>query len=64
MFTLEFKTGNAAFCDPYTGEEDDLSARLECRRILLAISEAIADGKSEGSVIDYNGNKIGRWELN
>ena len=23
MFKCEIETGNAAFCDPYTGEEDD-----------------------------------------
>ena len=52
MFELKFDTGNAAF------EEYDT---YEIRRILAYISEQL-EFKTEGSVIDINGNKIGSWK--
>ena len=52
MFKIEFDTGNAAF------EEYDT---YEIRRILAYIGEQL-EFKTEGSVIDINGNKIGSWK--
>lgn len=54
MFNVKFNTGNAAF--DY-GED-----RSEIIRILNNIQESIEYGRSEGSVIDINGNKIGSWK--
>lgn len=54
MFEIKFSTGNAAF--DY-GED-----RSEIIRILNNIQESIEYGRSEGSVIDINGNKIGFWK--
>ena len=63
MFEIKFKTGNAAFCDPYTGEEDEVYEVNECRRILKKIIEKLDYGYREGSCIDINGNKVGEWRL-
>lgn len=52
MFKIEFDTGNAAF------EESDTA---EIHRILENIWEQLA-WRSEGSVIDINGNRIGSWK--
>ena len=63
MLEIKFKTGNAAFCDPYTGEEDKYYEGLETQRILNEIIKKIEVGYREGSCIDLNGNKVGPWEL-
>jgi len=55
MFKLEFEMGNAAFSD---GEKE-----YEVARILKEIAEKVAFGKTEGSVADINGNKIGEWSM-
>lgn len=54
MFNVKFNTGNAAF--DY-GED-----RIEIMRILNEIHDSIEYGRSEGSIIDINGNKIGSWK--
>ena len=54
MFEIKFSTSNAAF--DY-GED-----RIEIMRILNEIHDSIEYGRSEGSVIDINGNKIGSWK--
>lgn len=53
MFTLSFKTENAAF--------EDLNA--ETARILRAIAARIESGQVEGRAIDVNGNTIGVYQL-
>ena len=63
MFKLEIKTGNAAFCDPMTGEEDNYAEAYEVARILNEVTEKIKNGQREGSCIDINGNKVGSWRL-
>lgn len=63
MFKIEFKTDYAAFTDPYTGEPDDSTKRYEVIRILEKVIDQISCGRSEGSCIDINGNKVGSWEL-
>lgn len=64
MLKIEFKTGNAAFNDPYTGEPDDINLRYESVRILKEVVAKIESGYTEGSCIDLNGNKVGTWKLN
>ena len=54
MFKLEIETGGAAFRD-----EDGES--LEVRRILLDVICELEAGRTDGPVMDVNGNKVGRW---
>ena len=61
MFKCEIKTGNAAFCDPYTREEDEHFEGFELNRILDEIKMKIAEGYTYGTCLDINGNKIGKW---
>ena len=63
MLKIEFKTGNAAFCDDYTGEPDDYSLRCESVRILKEVVSKIENGYTEGSCADIYGNKVGSWKL-
>lgn len=61
MFKLSIKTGNAAFCDPTTGEESSWDENHEVARILREIADKIDDGRREGKAIDYNGNSVGEF---
>ena len=63
MFKMEFKTGSSAFCDPYTGEENELSGSIEVARILKDIKHKVLSGQKTGAIIDSNGNKIGEWSM-
>lgn len=54
MFSLKMKTGNAAF------KED---TGYEIARILGGVRKKLEDGGVSGTLIDYNGNVIGSWEL-
>lgn len=63
MFTVNFSTDNAAF-----GQSDDeyvnnIEKRAELMRILDEIKDEIFYDKTQGSVIDINGNKVGEWKL-
>ena len=62
MFKLEINTGNAAFCNPMTGEEDDYWEGVEINRILIAVREKIEQGETSGKCYDINGNKVGEWK--
>lgn len=61
MLKIEIKTGNAAFCDPYTGEPSEFDEAIECKRLLEGICRELEDGATSGSIIDINGNKVGQW---
>lgn len=61
MFRCAIKTGGAAFCNPETGEEDELAEGYEVARILEKIAKEIRQGKQSGVVMDLNGNKVGSW---
>ena len=61
MLKIEIKTGNAAFCNPETGEEDMYYEGFELSRILRQIADRIDSGMTSGSCIDLNGNKVGKW---
>lgn len=59
MFKLEISTCGAAFrdengegLDPYT---------TEVRRILLKVICELEAGRTNGPVMDVNGNKVGHW---
>ena len=61
MLKIEIKTGNAAFCDPFTGEPSEFDEAIECKRLLEGICRELEDGATNGSIIDINGNKVGQW---
>lgn len=63
MFKIEIKTGGAAFTDPHTGEESSWDECYEVARILRELADAIENGKREGSCIDINGNKVGKFSF-
>lgn len=54
-FTLTFDTDNDAFQN-----ENDLVEEIP--RILRTIATKFEHGRTEGAVMDVNGNSIGRWE--
>ena len=55
MFKIQFKTGGAAFDEPYK--------EAEINRILEDISTKVKYGYSSGKIMDINGNCIGEWEM-
>ncbi|RHS68179.1 hypothetical protein DW954_02255 [Clostridium sp. AM45-5] len=61
MLKIEIETGNAVFCDPYTGEEDRHFEGFELNRILEGIKMKIAEGYTNGTCFDINGNRVGWW---
>ena len=61
MFKCEIKTGSAAFCDPYTGEENEFCEAIELKRVLEDVCERLEAGHTSGSIMDINGNKVGKW---
>ena len=64
MFKMEFTTDNVIFCDEFTGEESKSVKLAESAKILGNISREIAVyGKTSGSIMDINGNTIGKWSL-
>ena len=63
MFKLEIKTGGAAFHDGEEGWYDLEIAHGEIRRILNDVAEKMCQGRTEGKIMDINGNSCGSWEL-
>lgn len=59
---IEFKTSSAAFKD-INGDEDVYCKTAEVIRVLNRIATRIEDGRTDGAVMDTNGNKIGEWSL-
>ena len=58
---IEIKTENAAFHD-YDAENEYVDYyTVELDRIFGQISRAVAEGRTDGKVIDSNGNKCGEW---
>lgn len=60
MLKLEIKTGGAAF------SEDDVlttEGRYEVARLLKRIAAQIEQGDDDGVIMDINGNKVGKWDL-
>ena len=59
MFRLEIKTCGAAFRDE-DGESLDPRAH-ELRVLLGKVEVQLANGLTDGVLLDSNGNKVGRW---
>ena len=53
MFNIEFETKNAAF------QDDNFTH--EVKRILDEIADDVAEGITEGSILDINGDVVGQW---
>ncbi len=62
MFKLEIETDGAAFCNPDTGSKDDLFWEgVEINRLLEKVQIEIEEGYTSGTIIDINGNRVGKW---
>lgn len=53
MFECKFETDNAAFAEPH--------GKDEIVRILHELVDSIEAGKTDGRVMDLNGNGVGQW---
>ena len=62
---IEIETGNAAFhdCDAENEYADYYIMAAELDRIFRQISGAVAEGQTDGEVIDSNGNICGEWKI-
>lgn len=67
MLRIEINTENAAFQSQWGAADkwDDMYCRNEeVKRVLKNICNQMDNGKTSGSCIDINGNKVGEWSLN
>ena len=65
--TIKINTGGAAFHPPVEGDDffDRAFLSSELDRLFRQIySDIRHDGKTEGALIDTNGNRAGYWNLN
>lgn len=62
MFTMEIETGNAAFHDE-DPELDNYALCMELIRNLREVTTQIGNGKTEGNIVNVNGNRCGKWEI-
>ena len=62
---IKIKIGNAAFhdCDVENEYADYYATAVELDRIFGQISRAVAEGRTDGKVIDGNGNMCGEWKI-
>lgn len=61
MFRMNVETEGAAFKDPDTGEADRAFEGIEISRIMRKVAAELREGKTSGSIMDLNGNKVGCW---
>lgn len=62
--TISINTDNAAFnVDAETRWERDYYRNEEIKRVLKNVCNQLDNGKTSGSCIDINGNKVGKWSL-
>lgn len=65
MFTVKISTGGDAFYAP-SWEDGSLvpdPCRMELRRLLEEVRKKLLYGRTEGCLMDINGNKVGEWSL-
>lgn len=61
MMTLRMNTAGAAF---HTNEDDPSEIDLNaCAEMLEIAAERLRAGYSGGNLIDYNGNRVGGWQV-
>jgi hypothetical protein len=56
-FKINIKTDNAAF------SKEEGGPHAEVARLLREVAERVENGEDYGSVMDINGNSVGRWTL-
>lgn len=65
MFKVSIMTGGSAFRDESEVDKDGNfvldSTGSEVRRLLKIVRDKIADGETEGVLMDFNGNRVGEW---
>lgn len=61
MLKIEIKTGNAAYSD---GDKLTNEGRELLAINLKVIANMIVNGENGGAIMDINGNKVGKWEVN
>ena len=54
QFKLVFDMNNEVF---------NSEPEFEVERILFKISNDVLNGETYGAIMDYNGNKVGSWEI-
>jgi len=54
QFKLVFDMDNEVF---------NSEPEFEVERILFKISNDVLNGETYGAIMDYNGNKVGSWEI-
>jgi hypothetical protein len=54
MFKLTIETDNAAFTD---------DRNEEIARILIEVARKLRNGEEYGACMDYNGNKVGTFDI-
>lgn len=62
MFKVNVDTGNSAFHDMFTGENDEWSEAFELIRILKVMIGQLENGSTGAKIVDINGNVVGEWE--
>ena len=63
---IEFSTEGTAFESPYFDDDwsHEAHKRMEIMRILKKIHDDVDNmTKTNGTIIDINGNKIGEWSM-
>lgn len=57
--------GNAAFCNPYTGEPSVIWAKRAVSNSLREFADQLDNDEllPEGYMIDLNGNRVGRYTI-
>ena len=64
MLRIEFTTSNAAFAvDESDKWTRDYYRNEEIKRVLKNVCNQLDNGKTSGSCIDMNGNKVGEWSI-
>ena len=64
MLRIEFATDNAAFeVDESDKWTRDYYRNEEIKRVLKNVCNQLDNGKTSGSCIDINGNKVGTWSI-
>lgn len=60
MFKLQINTDGAAFRNETDGSLDAYG--WEVRRLLVSVVDDLLAGQHAGTLVDYNGNRVGSWE--
>ena len=62
-FHVTIETDNAAFADPFTGDESDEYRNAEVASILFELVQSLRNGMTQVRLLDSNGNRVGYAEF-